>query len=209
MSWIEHVKRYQSENGCSYKDALKEAKSSYTPKTGGKLKIKKAFKKLGNTKEMHYGKNINNYIQKGNEMAQKYVKPVATAIPGVGQFAKLGFALADAQAGASQTIYNKTRKPKQSVSVEGGMIRPWEEGCNKCCDKRRRNPNEMNIMGSGSGLHSNKSIDNGSMIKPEGTQTLNSNMLFDKRSLTNLQPSITSSMYGGSFLSGGSFRSGK
>lgn len=31
--WIEHVKRYQAEHGCSYKDALKGAKASY--KRGG------------------------------------------------------------------------------------------------------------------------------------------------------------------------------
>ena len=36
--WINHVKKTQQEKGCSYKDALQEAKQTY----GGKLPIKKA-----------------------------------------------------------------------------------------------------------------------------------------------------------------------
>lgn len=35
MSWIEHVKQYQKENGCSYKEALIGAKGTYVKKTSG------------------------------------------------------------------------------------------------------------------------------------------------------------------------------
>lgn len=201
MSWINHVKDYQNQHGCSYKQALKDAKPSYES-TGGKLGIKKAFKNLGNTKEMHYGRNINNYIQTGNKIAQKYVKPIATAVPGVGSVAKLGFALADAQAGASQAIYNKTRKPTQTV--EGGMIRPWEDSkCPSCGHCKRRNPNEMHIAGSG--LYSDKPYDNGSMFQQNSIQTVGSTLFFDPKALTNIHPTITETIYGNKKV-GGSFR---
>ena len=35
-NWIEHVKAYQTEHGCSYKEALKGASSTYTKKTTSK-----------------------------------------------------------------------------------------------------------------------------------------------------------------------------
>ena len=35
-NWIEHVKAYQAEHGCSYKEALKGASSTYTKKTSSK-----------------------------------------------------------------------------------------------------------------------------------------------------------------------------
>ncbi len=27
--WIQHIKQYQSENGCSYKEAMKQARATY------------------------------------------------------------------------------------------------------------------------------------------------------------------------------------
>ena len=35
-AWISHVKKYQNEHGCSYKDALKRASASYRKKQKGK-----------------------------------------------------------------------------------------------------------------------------------------------------------------------------
>ena len=35
-TWLEHVKAYQAEHGCSYKEALKGASSTYTKKTTSK-----------------------------------------------------------------------------------------------------------------------------------------------------------------------------
>ncbi len=45
--WINHVKQYQAEHGCSYKDALKCAKSTYKKGSieGGKFNLKKAVNK--------------------------------------------------------------------------------------------------------------------------------------------------------------------
>ena len=41
--WIAHVKAFQAQNGCSYKDALKHASPSYRAMKGGKInRLKKA-----------------------------------------------------------------------------------------------------------------------------------------------------------------------
>ena len=46
--WIEHVKAYAKEHNISYRDAIKESKSSYKPMTGGKVnRLKKAKKWTG------------------------------------------------------------------------------------------------------------------------------------------------------------------
>jgi len=44
--WINHVKQYQAQHGCSYKDALKGAKSTYNKSIeGGKFNLKKTVNK--------------------------------------------------------------------------------------------------------------------------------------------------------------------
>lgn len=40
--WIQHVKKYQSEHGCNYKEAMKGAKATYTKKSKPKGKGKKS-----------------------------------------------------------------------------------------------------------------------------------------------------------------------
>ena len=45
-AWIQHVKNYQQEHGCSYKEAMSRAKDTYQKQTGGSLKsmVRKATK---------------------------------------------------------------------------------------------------------------------------------------------------------------------
>lgn len=46
-AWVQHLKNYQAENGCSYKDAMQQARATYNPTmSGGSLKsvVKKANK---------------------------------------------------------------------------------------------------------------------------------------------------------------------
>lgn len=43
-AWVQHCKNYASENGCSYKEAMCKAKSTYKPVEGGKLNLKKVKK---------------------------------------------------------------------------------------------------------------------------------------------------------------------
>lgn len=43
-AWVEHCKKYAKEHGCSYKQAMKDAKASYKPVEGGKLTMKKVRK---------------------------------------------------------------------------------------------------------------------------------------------------------------------
>lgn len=45
-AWVHHCKNYASEHGCSYKEALQRAKSTYNPSTmeGGKFSVKKVKK---------------------------------------------------------------------------------------------------------------------------------------------------------------------
>lgn len=44
--WIEHVRNYQKQNGCSYREAMSRSKDSYQKQTGGSLKsvVRKAGK---------------------------------------------------------------------------------------------------------------------------------------------------------------------
>ena len=44
--WIQHVKQFQRNNGCSYKDAMIHARASYQPVSGGKFSINKMRKKV-------------------------------------------------------------------------------------------------------------------------------------------------------------------
>lgn len=45
-AWVQHCKKYASEHGCSYGEALKRAKSTYNPSTmeGGKFSVKQVKK---------------------------------------------------------------------------------------------------------------------------------------------------------------------
>ena len=45
-AWIDHVKNYQQEHGCSYKEAMSRSKDTYQKQTGGSLKsmVRKATK---------------------------------------------------------------------------------------------------------------------------------------------------------------------
>lgn len=47
--WTDHCKNYSKQHGCTYKEAMTRAKSSYSPTTGGKLKIKNVVRKVRNT----------------------------------------------------------------------------------------------------------------------------------------------------------------
>ena len=47
--WTDHCKNFAKEHDCSYKEAMTRAKSSYSPKTGGKMKIKNVVRKAKNS----------------------------------------------------------------------------------------------------------------------------------------------------------------
>jgi hypothetical protein len=47
-AWVEHCKKYAKEHGCSYKQAMKDAKASYKPIEGGKINMKKLTKTVKN-----------------------------------------------------------------------------------------------------------------------------------------------------------------
>lgn len=47
--WTDHCRNFAKEHGCTYKEAMTRAKSSYTPKTGGKMKIKNVVRKARNS----------------------------------------------------------------------------------------------------------------------------------------------------------------
>jgi len=54
MSWIEHVKQYQKEHGCSYKEAMTGGKATYTKKAAAApatapIRKRKANNKVDNT----------------------------------------------------------------------------------------------------------------------------------------------------------------
>lgn len=200
--WVNHCKAYSKKNNCTYKEAMSQARSSYKAGAGIGRKIDNGIKKLKNTKDMHYGRNINNFVQESNRISQKYVKPIVQHIPVVKQAANLALALQDVQAKASDEIYTKTRKPTST----GGMIRP----CPNCGGGRRRPPVQMTMDG---GALSNNQLENGSTLRSKsGVQTVASNLFYDPASLIgNIEPSLTERMYGvkkgGSFsnLRGGSF----
>lgn len=65
MSWIEHVKKYQKEHGCSYKQALTCAKATYTKKPSVKGKGLRAI-----ARKMHGAGNG----QSGT--GSKYIGPI-------------------------------------------------------------------------------------------------------------------------------------
>jgi len=73
--WINHVKQYQAEHGCSYKDALKCAKATYKKGDcdaieGGKLNMKKV------KKVVNKGAKVVKKAAKGLQKNEKFVKMV-------------------------------------------------------------------------------------------------------------------------------------
>lgn len=68
--WITHCKNYQAEHGCSYKDAMKQAKATYT---GGSLKsvVKKA---------RHVGKHASNRVHHLDDDINKVKKSARKAV---------------------------------------------------------------------------------------------------------------------------------
>ena len=66
--WTDHVKRYAQQNGISYKDALSEAKHTYTKINGGDLNS--AMRKTGNTLK-RIEKNSVNFVNQSNKQLQK------------------------------------------------------------------------------------------------------------------------------------------
>ena len=144
-AWIKHVKEFQKDKKCSYKEAMQhpECKKSYHSKKGGALgfkklgskldnfgddvasRSKKVYKKsindlneakeyLGDTENRHYGRKINNYVQKSNQYVQA-AKPVINMVPG-GKYLTAG---SQAQANLSNQIYKDSRKPASGIDGAG------------------------------------------------------------------------------------------
>lgn len=67
--WVQHCKNYAKQHGCSYKEAMTRAKSSYTPKTGGKLNLRKTVSKARNV-----GKKVSNVIDKHGHLVDELDK---------------------------------------------------------------------------------------------------------------------------------------
>lgn len=81
-AWIDHVKNYQQQHGCSYKDAMTQAKSSYkckcpssssSAKSGGSVKT--VVRKVKNT--IKKGKKGVKQVTKEIEKNQKFINLIA------------------------------------------------------------------------------------------------------------------------------------
>jgi hypothetical protein len=110
--WVTHVKCYQAEHNCSYKDAMSGAKSSYkkgsTAVEGGKFNLSKAVKKI--TKGAKRGsKLVEQHKDLAKLVAPQYadqIDKVSKASNKVNQFANL----VDTQTGSGFNLKKAVRK---------------------------------------------------------------------------------------------------
>jgi hypothetical protein len=135
-NWIQHVKKYQDDHGCSYRDAMTLSRPSYTkesPTVGGKIQIsnivKKAQKKINSlgpqTKEDSPtvgGKmKIKNVIRKAGKTMSAVAPLVGLLAPEVG----IGLELGSRAVALGRRKYEKKKKaPKQNLYLgKGGSFR--------------------------------------------------------------------------------------
>ena len=137
--WIEHVKKYQAEHGCTYKEAMQGAKCTYQCQKqeieGGKIDMKKVSRKAKNTFKTVNRKGANTY-QRVKKISDKVGNVLEKASPLLEMIdPELGVSAAAINTGIHQMtgsgVKGKGRKLGSKVNPylsKGGSFRVASEG---------------------------------------------------------------------------------